>query len=119
MRKAPISGRHCPACGEDVGWAAGLKSLWPMTLTCPYCDRDLAYVDTRNVIIAIVLAAVVLCFASYSLAASFVPIALSLFRIALTVFFMMLFWLVIGALAGRYLRSHKLLALRVDGNKKR
>ena len=119
MRKAPISGRHCPACGNELGWAPGLKSLWPVILTCPYCDRDLAYLDTRNVVIVIFLAAAALCYASYSLAASFVPLYLSLFRIALTVVFMMLFWLVIGLLAGKYLRSHKLLALRDDGSKKR
>ena len=119
MKKVPITGRHCPACGNEIGWSPGLKSLWPMSLNCPYCNEDLAYIDTRNVTIFIIMVAVALCLVAFFIAAYLVPFQYTLLRTGLTALFMMIIWIPVMALSGMYLRSHKLLALKDDGSKRR
>ncbi len=118
-KKVPTSGKHCPSCGNDVGWSPGLKSVWPMTLTCPYCDTDLAYVGVRYVSVVVIVVAIALCVVAFFIAAYMVPFQYPLLRIGLTALFMMILWIPVGVLAGIYLRSHKLLALKDDGSKKR
>jgi hypothetical protein len=119
MKKVPISGRHCPACGNEIGWSPGLKSLWPLSLTCPYCDEDLAYIDIRNVTILIVLVVIAICVVAFFIAAYLVPFQYALLRIGLTAMFMMILWIPVMALSGMYLRSHELLALKNDESKGR
>ena len=119
MKKVPTSGRHCPACGNDVGWAPGLKSVWPMSVTCPYCEEELAYVDTRYVATVIIVVALGLCIGAFFIAAYLVPYLYMLLRIGLTALFMMIMWVPVVVLSGMYLRSHKLLAIKYDGSKKR
>jgi len=36
-------GKHCPACGSDVGWLSVLMAATPTRIRCPHCRTRLGY----------------------------------------------------------------------------
>ena len=38
-----IDGKHCPACGQDIGLWAVLLAAWPSLIRCPHCKARLSY----------------------------------------------------------------------------
>ncbi|GEM_PF-4763794 len=117
QKKYTANGRNCPSCGEDIGWAAGIKAIWPMSLMCPHCGEDLKYLDTRVVTSVMIVVAIFLIIAAFFISALLVPFQYQLLRIGLTAMFMMLLWIPVGLFAGKYLRSNKVLALKKDTGK--
>ena len=44
-------GKHCPACGKDVGMASVMTALWPSRVKCPHCKARLAYLNGTALVI--------------------------------------------------------------------
>src|SRR5262245_66234546 len=44
-------GKHCPACGKDVGMASVMTALWPTRVKCPHCKMRLAYLNGTALVI--------------------------------------------------------------------
>ena len=44
-------GKHCPACGKDVGMASVMTALWPTRVKCPHCKTRLAYLNGAALVI--------------------------------------------------------------------
>ena len=36
-------GKHCPACGKDIGMLTVMTALWPTRVRCPHCKARLTY----------------------------------------------------------------------------
>jgi hypothetical protein len=85
---------------------------------CPHCGEYLKYLDTRVVSSVIIVAALGLCIGAFFIAALLVPFTDQILRVGLTALFMMILWVPVGMLAGKYLRSHKLLVEKDDTGKK-
>jgi hypothetical protein len=58
-------GKHCPACGKDIGMWAVLFAGLPSRIRCPHCRARLSYgndlVLVLGVVAVLTLAAVVAC----------------------------------------------------------
>jgi hypothetical protein len=43
-------GKHCPACGRDIGYRSVILATSPMHVRCPNCGASLAYAGSWRVI---------------------------------------------------------------------
>jgi len=111
------NGRDCPRCGHEVGWSPGVKSLWPMTLTCPHCGEGLKYKDIFVVTAVVVALALIISVVAFFITAFIVPYNTGLMGVVVTAIFMVLLWIPAEMLIGKYLRSHKLLVRKNDNSK--
>jgi hypothetical protein len=44
-------GKHCPACGKDIGLWAVLSAGLPTRVRCPHCKARLSYSGGRGLVI--------------------------------------------------------------------
>jgi len=44
-------GKHCPACGKDVGMASVMTALWPSRVKCPHCKARLTYLNSAALVV--------------------------------------------------------------------
>ena len=104
-------GIHCPSCGKDIGFMALVKAPWTTRITCPHCRERLKYLDVRNFNIVLVAISILIGFPAGFFFVYFVyddRIYFS-FLILLAV---LIIWLPIELVLGRYLRANKQLAKR-------
>jgi len=104
-------GKNCPGCGKDIGFMALIKAPWTSRITCPHCRERLKYLYVRNFNIVLVAISILIGFPAGFFFVYFVyddRIYLS-FLILLAV---LLIWLPIELVLGRYLRANKQLARR-------
>jgi uncharacterized protein (DUF983 family) len=105
------NGKDCPGCGKDIGFMALVKAPWTTRITCPHCRERLKYLDVRNFNIVLVAISILIGLPAGWFFVEFIydgEIYLS-FLILLAV---LLIWLPIELVLGRYLRANKQLALR-------
>jgi hypothetical protein len=48
---AMADGKHCPACGRDIGYRSVIFATSPMHVVCPNCGARLAYAKSWRVIL--------------------------------------------------------------------
>ena len=105
-------GKHCPACGVDIGvwsiFSAGLPNL----IRCPKCKARLAYQDTSAFIIASLVAMGAGVFVALGVAYLFE--GRQQFLIAFIAILLGL-WVPVELAIAFYLRSKKLLEVRSGG----
>ena len=54
-------GKHCPACGKDIGLWAVLLAAWPSRVRCPHCRARLSY-GSCIVLVAILVSSLAVLF---------------------------------------------------------
>ena len=104
-------GIHCPNCGKDIGFMALIKAPWTSRITCPHCRAKLKYLDVRNFNLILVAISILIGLPAGWFFVEFIyddRIYLS-FLILLAV---LIIWLPIELVLGRYLRANKQLARR-------
>jgi uncharacterized protein (DUF983 family) len=104
-------GKNCPNCGKDIGFMALVKAPWTSRITCPHCRARLKYLDVRSFNLILVATSILIGLPAGWFFVDFIydgEIYLS-FLILLAV---LLIWLPIELVLGRYLRANKQLARR-------
>src|SRR5262245_16895655 len=96
-------GKHCPACGTDIGFWPVFWASQPDRISCPTCKAHLAYVGVRAVQLIIVLVLLIL-IAIGGILASRVDGALGLVSFILV---MLAGWVLVEATVTRYVRANK------------
>jgi uncharacterized protein (DUF983 family) len=107
-RSRPMGdGKHCPACGVDIGVWPVFSAGLPNRLRCPRCKARLAYRRTGLLWLVIlpVLAAVVV--VSYHVASAFDPQSPQWPLVFVGV--MLASWVPVELLSAWYLRAYKVL----------
>jgi DNA-directed RNA polymerase subunit RPC12/RpoP len=66
-------GKHCPACGKDIGLWSVLLAQTPTQVRCPHCRAKLKYERGTQIIFVIVVLAFPLLLLAYWLAIFIVP----------------------------------------------
>jgi DNA-directed RNA polymerase subunit RPC12/RpoP len=101
-------GKHCPACGKDIGLWSVLTAGLPTRVRCPHCSTRLSYGGDSTLMIclfAILLAAGA---AAFYFARQLHPITQSRFYITLVLLALALM-LPVELAATFYLRRHGIL----------
>jgi len=60
-------GKHCPACGKDIGIWPVLSATLPNRIRCPHCRARLSYENAGALMLNVLLLLIVLCVAMYYL----------------------------------------------------
>jgi hypothetical protein len=98
-------GKHCPACGVDIGvwpiFAAGLPNL----IRCPRCKARLRYAQAGLVWLVATLAMAAVLVAAFGAAVAIGGAARALIFAGIT----LAAWVPIELLIARHLRAHKAL----------
>lgn len=104
-------GKHCPACGVDIGiwpiFSAGLPNL----IRCPRCKARLGYQRIGTVLLVLLLVLGAVLAAAYFVAASFEG---NLRLVAFIVVFLGV-WVPVELVVTKYLRDKKILEHRSGG----
>src|SRR5579864_4806947 len=104
-------GKHCPACGVDIGlWPVASATL-PSRIRCPRCKARLGYRGIGTVVLVLVLVSVPVFAFAWLVSLLFVGV------IQLTVLLAVLFaaWVPVELVAAKYLRENKVLEYRSGG----
>ena len=67
-------GKHCPACGRDIGVWPLLTAGLPSRIQCPHCQARLSFSNTGVLVACLVATGLVLGSGAYFFAARFYPI---------------------------------------------
>jgi hypothetical protein len=104
-------GKHCPACGVDIGvwpiFSAGLPNL----IRCPRCKARLAYPQIGALLLVLLLVFAVVAPVAYFVAASFEGIQ----RLVALLVIVFGAWVPIELVVALYLRDNKTLEYRSGG----
>ncbi len=105
-------GKHCPACGADIGTWPVVKAPLPNRIQCPNCKARLAYAGMGPVYLLLLLAFAGLFGVAYFVASGFG----SYLRVIVLVVIIVVGWVPIEFFVAKYLRSYKVLEQRVAGD---
>src|SRR5262245_7976997 len=61
-------GKHCPACGRDIGLWPVLTAILPTRVRCPHCKTSLAYSNSSRLVFGLLALGLLLGAAAYFLA---------------------------------------------------
>jgi hypothetical protein len=104
-------GKHCPACGADIGVWRVFSAGWPDRIRCPRCKARLGYRGIGPLVIVGLLALGAVVAAAYAVAMSFeVNRQLVAFGAVL-----LGAWVLVELAATWYLRANKVLEFRSGG----
>jgi hypothetical protein len=101
-------GKHCPACGKDIGLSTIMVAPLPNLIRCPHCRTRLVYRDTARVLVLLLLLATALGVGAF-VAVERLPLPNLWTRLAVIIAGMFLLWLPIELWAAIYLRRTKRL----------
>jgi DNA-directed RNA polymerase subunit RPC12/RpoP len=101
-------GKHCPACGKDVGVWPIVSAMLPNLIRCPHCRTRLVYRDAARAIVALLLVAAALGVGAFT-ALLRLPLPNLWERVAVVIVALLLLWLPIELWAAVYLRRTKRL----------
>jgi hypothetical protein len=107
-------GKHCPACGRDIGiWSVFTAGL-PSRIHCPHCQARLSFADTGVVVACLLAIGLVLGAGAYFFAARFYPITRLEFHLIAAGLTLVLL-LALNLAAVLYLRNARVLDVRQSG----
>ncbi len=104
-------GKHCPACGVDIGVWPIFSAGMPSRIRCPNCRANFAYQNVWDVIVVLLLVATVIAVAGYFIARSFDEN----WRLLIFIAIMGAAWVPVELLVAWYLRENKVLEYRSGG----
>jgi uncharacterized protein (DUF983 family) len=61
-------GKHCPACGRDIGLWPVFSAILPSRVRCPHCQASLAYGNSSHLVLGLLVLGVLLGGLAYFLA---------------------------------------------------
>jgi hypothetical protein len=56
-----LDGKHCPECGNDIGFWPVFSAGLPNRIWCPWCGTRLSYADALGVFLVMLVTALVVC----------------------------------------------------------
>jgi hypothetical protein len=109
-------GRHCPACGKDIGLWPVVAAPLPNLVRCPHCRTRLKYRDTLWLFVVVIFVALILAVGAFAVAQLLIgePILLTA---ATAVVILVVAWVPIEVFVAAYLRRSKVLTRTGDGRR--
>jgi hypothetical protein len=107
-------GKHCPACGRDIGIWPVFSAGLPNRIWCPHCRARLTYRGARGLVLVLAVAVVAVAGVGYYTSAAFLD-AHPVTGFALLGGILLAVWALIELAAVQYLRVKCQLA-RADGS---
>ena len=103
-------GKHCPACGKDVGIWPIASALLPNLIRCPHCRTRLVYRDTGRLLVGLVVLGLALVTGIILLIPWLLPDTHPAVRLAAFVAILLVVWIPVELWAAAYLRRNKVLS---------
>jgi hypothetical protein len=108
-----VDGKHCPACGRDIGlWPVFLAGL-PNRIWCPHCAARLAYRGIGGVVVALLVALAAASAGAHFASAAFADTGPNV-RLAVFVGVLLGGWVLVELAAVWFLRGNRPLVLHGD-----
>ena len=105
-------GKHCPACGRDIGYRSVIFATSPMHVRCPSCGAHLAYAKSWRVVFVLLIVSCIPVAATFYVGRLLTPAVGSIGR-GCWLAGSFLFWgIVLELAATRFLRERKVLYVR-------
>jgi hypothetical protein len=101
-------GKHCPACGKDVGVWPIASAMLPNLIRCPHCRTRLAYRGVGRLLVGLVVLGLALA-VGLMLFVAWLPVIHPALRLATFVALLLVAWVPVEVAVAVYLRRHKVL----------
>ncbi|MDB5348370.1 MAG: hypothetical protein JWP89_6747 [Schlesneria sp.] len=100
-------GKHCPECGEDIGFWPVFSAGISLRIRCPHCGSILTYSNCWNVILVLICIVNLLIFLALVLTDAFK----SWSRLTVSFIVVLLTWKAVELVIAKYLRANNSLSL--------
>jgi FlaA1/EpsC-like NDP-sugar epimerase len=107
-------GRHCPACGKDIGLWPVVAAPLPNLVRCPHCRTRLKYRGTAWLFVVVIFVALIVAVGAYAVAQRLIGEP-DLLTAATAVIILVVAWVPIEVFLAAYLRRTKVLTRAGDG----